>query len=523
MVGAGMAKPNPDFIAKLDACTVHARDLLTSAQAVLAAGKPNIAYHLAVLALEETGKRHLLGMLEVAEEFKLDPNYARKRLDDHVQKLFWAFFGGPLFKDRLTPKEMEEAQSLSRFFHGKRLAGLYVDADENGLNIPSAAISEKEAKNVVDLADALVSMAESSKPKEVLTDEDVARTQWFMASADNEEVKRLMFSKDALAKIKDFEEITDWVDWLKDMVDEGEKKNRELAAKEIARLNELPEKGTKPKWKVRFRIKSLSHSIRPNAFTEWNKNFPLLQLTPVGNKKPEIIAEITLLDNVPIQGLYHHAWGIARSFVVALNIASLGFFWWEFAEDRTKWYERIDDVDKPGVSAELQGDEGRIDWGGKRQLGQEDMARVIRAFASMPLPPEMEQRRKPTAVDGYISGLIHLAASSVHMPMYAEAVGNFVGSMQAMMEETGEWKRGEPFEPAFLGFVKTRNPDIDETDDLLGIIRAFDQVAATGKKANGPRPKGEHVSMMKLFCDWYFMEKVQPLTLDRIKKEREAA
>ena len=34
----------------------HARDLIEAASAVFAAGKPNIAYHLATLALEEIGR-----------------------------------------------------------------------------------------------------------------------------------------------------------------------------------------------------------------------------------------------------------------------------------------------------------------------------------------------------------------------------------------------------------------------------------------------------------------------------------
>lgn len=511
-----MPKANPEFIAKILACTTHARDLVVAAQSVLAVGKPNIAYHLAVLSLEELGRRNLLGMLEVANEYNLDPAYARKRLDDHVQKLFWAFFGGPLFKKRMTPKDLEEAQSLSRFFHGKRLAGLYVDTTDNGLNVPSEAISHDEAKSVVGLAEALTELAEGSRPREELTDDDIARTQWFMSAADDDELKRYMFSKEGMDKLRDFEEITDWVDWLKGEVAENERLGAEAAKRELERTKALPAVGTKPKWKIRFRIKSASHSIRSNAFTEWNKHFPNLQLQPVGNKKPEVLVELTLLDNVPLQGLYHHAWGIARHFVVALNIATLGFFWWEFAQDRLTWYERIDDLGDIGMSLKLEANTGRIDWGGKRALGQEDMARVIPVFAALPIPP-FDEPREYSAMDAYVSGLTYLGSCSVHLPLWADAIGHFVKSLQRLMEECGDWEPGNPFEPALVAFLEGRAGELDGREELLAVVRAFDASVATGKPATGPNPKGEHASYMKLFCDWYFMEKAQPLALDRIR------
>jgi len=55
------------IVAAMAACVTHARDLLSSARAVQAAGRSNIAYHLAALALEELGRRELLGVQSVAK------------------------------------------------------------------------------------------------------------------------------------------------------------------------------------------------------------------------------------------------------------------------------------------------------------------------------------------------------------------------------------------------------------------------------------------------------------------------
>ena len=70
----------------------HAHDLLRGAQKLLAEGLPHLAFHLATLALEETGKAelivigHLAGMRE-------DATWPIKHANDHIKKLFWAIWG----------------------------------------------------------------------------------------------------------------------------------------------------------------------------------------------------------------------------------------------------------------------------------------------------------------------------------------------------------------------------------------------------------------------------------------------
>lgn len=55
-------------LAAMNACVQHAKALLDSARVVHSAGHPNIAFHLAVLALEELGRRELIGLQRIAEE-----------------------------------------------------------------------------------------------------------------------------------------------------------------------------------------------------------------------------------------------------------------------------------------------------------------------------------------------------------------------------------------------------------------------------------------------------------------------
>jgi len=55
-------QPSDNKSAAMQACVEHAKALLESARAVQDTGHPNIAYHLAELALEELGRRELIGV-----------------------------------------------------------------------------------------------------------------------------------------------------------------------------------------------------------------------------------------------------------------------------------------------------------------------------------------------------------------------------------------------------------------------------------------------------------------------------
>jgi AbiV family abortive infection protein len=95
-------QPPDNRAAAMQACVEHAKALLKSARAVIASGHPNIAFHLAVLALEELGRRELIGVQSIIDTRSVPPGWAQKHTQDHVKKLFWCFFGGSFFAARLT-------------------------------------------------------------------------------------------------------------------------------------------------------------------------------------------------------------------------------------------------------------------------------------------------------------------------------------------------------------------------------------------------------------------------------------
>src|ERR1700742_2459632 len=94
-------------IEAMNACIKHAGDLLASARAVITAGHPNIAFHLALLTLEELGRRKLIGLQGVAAQQPVPPAWMQKHTLDHHKKLFWCFFGSVILEQEITKERLE--------------------------------------------------------------------------------------------------------------------------------------------------------------------------------------------------------------------------------------------------------------------------------------------------------------------------------------------------------------------------------------------------------------------------------
>jgi AbiV family abortive infection protein len=117
----------PPALKAMEACRNHAKDAFEGAKLLRQSGKPNLAYHLATIALEELGKSQLIGMRSFAKD-EADSWYS-KQIDDHVKKLFWALWGQFLGTNRPDPKEIERIRGTATIIHENRLRGLYVDTD----------------------------------------------------------------------------------------------------------------------------------------------------------------------------------------------------------------------------------------------------------------------------------------------------------------------------------------------------------------------------------------------------------
>jgi AbiV family abortive infection protein len=134
------------------ACVRNGKHLLEVARSVIAAS-PRIAFHLATLALEETGKASLLAISGTSAALgREEPSIVTTALDDHVRKLFWALWGPSIQSERVTVAQIESLRGMARHIHETRLRGLYVDVSSDGVIAPEAAVAPADAELLVGMA-----------------------------------------------------------------------------------------------------------------------------------------------------------------------------------------------------------------------------------------------------------------------------------------------------------------------------------------------------------------------------------
>jgi hypothetical protein len=404
-------------------------------------------------------------------------------------------------------------RGLATRLHTKRLAGLYVEVGPDGLSIPGEQVPKDEAERILSLAEARLELAQNATLQEGRTKGEIEMQAWFLSTTQDPERRKLVFSGKSFDKLAELGSAKQWMCWLKDGFEKAEAANRELAQTELERGRQLISGGTAAvvsKWKVRIRLHTNSHSVRQGALNYWNERVTWIKLTAVQNQKDQLILELHLSDQVPIQSLWHLAFGIARSFVTAINIGTMGFWFWRTPTQVNKFYETIDDVtNKSKLTLEYQ-PSLKPDWGENRALTPQDIEKTIAAFVCLPGPGEAERH---VPYNHYLGGLTFLSLNDVHWQCEVSILGNFLSSHRAMMEAIGELPAGEVFSDVMTAFLANFLPEEEEDRvRMLELCRAFEQ----------DRLAREQVTLKdavfaKLFCDAYFMQRVRPYELERLK------
>ena len=407
----------PERIIKArEACLSHADDLIRAAKRILSDEKlPHISYHLAVLALEEIGKSTLIIMGHIRSSLDDAETSPQRFCDDHIKKLFWATWGPSIGREKITKNQIESLQGLSRKIHETRLQALYVDFDATGTFLPSELISESEAQNLIDAATARLEMERLHKFGKI--DENNLKTMnWFLSATSDQEKRKLIFGSKSMAKLAEVGSTNNWIDWLKQEFDKADEEAKEAIRQELQRQPPSTLTKLEDKWKIRVRLFTNSHSIRPKTLNKWNDLSSWIRLYPVGGKKNQIIAEFILPKNITVQTLWWAGWGIVRRFVVALNIGTFGCFWWYVPEQISRFYEKIIDLENEGTEVRIERNPIlKLDWQ-HSALSETDLRNTALCFGMLPSENESELGK---GMGAYITALAFMNKSDIHFQFEA--------------------------------------------------------------------------------------------------------
>ena len=491
------------------ACLDQAENLVSAAERLLSDNPfPNIAYHLAVLALEEIGKGNLIASRYVVGESK-DTGWIDKRLDDHVAKLTWAIWTPMIDRGPIDPKDFEEARRFAKETHDHRLASLYVSTNSDIETITPLlkTIDAESARFLVDLARSRLELEKAYDfPDMQEPNEDL---QWFLETIEDDQGSQRLFSKSYIAKHEELKGDTRaWVRWAREKFARIEAKEQAHLRRELARTKPSSVEESKPKWTIKVRVYTTSHSIRPKVLTYWNRQMDWVKLRSTGKKnKNEMIMEITLHDVVTVENLYASGFSLAHLCMAALNIGSLGFFWFDMPRQTSRYYDSIVAHDAPNMSVIVEHrPKLDIDWG-QGALTEKNLQHALECVAVFgPIRNEVGER----VFGPYVHGLVLLSKNDIHLRCEDLAHQSFIQSLHNGMRHFGDWDNDEvSFDAALHSTFEEIIPSHENREQVFGVVKR--DVAASETKL-------DDAANAKRLTDLYFNLVAHRLWTELMKK-----
>lgn len=426
------------------ACLANARSFIAACKKLDNRGNKHIKYHLAALALEEIGKIEMVAMQRMASKKEPTAEELNLGIDDHERKLFWAFWGASFGHSPITQKQIDEQRGLAKTIHTKRLSSLYVDTLKPLQ--PGANITVSELDNIIKLAEARYGMAKyagTARDDSDMSDKEKTVITWFLHASDDINERKFIFSGASNAKLAELGSAKKWVNWLYEEAEKRKNEGLTLLHEELQRQKPNVKDGSKPKWKVRIKIQSHSHSVRPKPLNNWNKTVDWIKLTPTKDKS-ELLIDFTLPSNIPLTALWDASWDMSKFFITTMNIATSGYFWWNVPRDIAKFYEQIDDLDRPGYALAPQISPNLdVNWKDQHMvLDDTALSMVARDRAYLMEAVYFDKPRK-RALGRYTNGLAMLAKNDVHLRFETNIWQEFWFGLKDMVLAYGEAKKLE--------------------------------------------------------------------------------
>lgn len=492
------AELSADTRRAIDESLSHADDLLAAARELKT--YPHLAYHLGVLSLEEIGRSTLLVMQELATR-RGDGRRLARESEDHVRKLFWALWGPSFGRELISGAQIEEFQGLAREVHETRKRGLYVDPEGAP---PRDAISADEAENMLMLVEARLGMARSAKWAPV-DPQRAADIRWFMDATADPDARTQIMSGASMKKLAELGSVPDWVRWLRTQFETAEREAIELAERELARGARERHEELNPKWRIKLRLFSGSHSIRPQPLTWWNGISHWIKFHPVGSDHRVLIVELTVPKRVSAPALWEAGFSVSKHLLLALNIGSSGFFWLYLPEHISRFYEQLTDLESNERLIVERTPRLRIDWG-KNVLSQSVLTRVAMCIHTLPRGDEAD---KHEPFDNYLTGLGFLSKTDIFMQFEANAFERFYLALKHAMRIYGDWDGETPFPERFEAFAMEFFTEATDRETYVGAAEKIEAGAVTELRVDL-----SEVAAMKVLTDAYLLR-----TFDRLARE----
>jgi AbiV family abortive infection protein len=323
-------------------CLESAKRLLESSKILYAETQYSSAFLLAVLSLEEIGKKVLLesGWVEDLSGKKIGPT---PKFDDHIFKILMGLWSAG---EKLDHEHIQRYRNLFKFseeLHYTRLNSTYAPTDPS---IKIKIITKPYCEKIIKIVNSRIKIELIKKTlKENKDSKEIA--EWLVKIFGSDDLKKLCYSGASIKKLYELKDYKKWFDWLKEIVELREIESEALKEKELSRVvNSSDATNNIDKWKISARFYLPTHNLDQKSLKDWNARSNNITLKAAGAKgKDQLLVEIVLPKRVLAKDLWEVGYSISTQLYIALNIGCRGYIGREKIEYQSKYYEEIIDIE----------------------------------------------------------------------------------------------------------------------------------------------------------------------------------
>ncbi len=488
----------------------NAEAILSMAEREIGKGADHACFHLALLAMEEIGKSILATINYMNITAHPEKEELVGAMDDHAKKLFWAIWGGSMLRNtKFTKESIEQTRNLATNLHERRLETLYTDA-KNPLPVTDR-VEEKEVRMITEFTRARLEL-EKTTELTPFEEGDVEEITWFFSAVEDIEHRKEIFGSASLNKLAELGNGKEWIKWLREVYRKHKIEMRDYAQKEMQRQKPEGEEAFAPKYRMRIRIQTPSHSIRNSAFVHWNKEIDNIKVYQSNRKnidkltKGELLIDLTLPKGLHTSYVWEHGFFMAKTVVLAFNIGTLGVFWWNVPKDISRYYEDIVDLEadpKGGVKLFVEPHK-RLNVGfdeARLVLDQKAIENVYHIFALF----MRESKMLEEFLKEYAMGLTFFSKIDIHLRLEANAFESFYKALKGAARSFGAWDGKSDFKQAI-------KKEFEKIGDMKDLEKTLDLAMALEDDTTRDKPHPitlTEVITIKVYCDYYIQQKAK--------------
>lgn len=461
------------------------------------------SYYLAVIAFEEIGKISvLLGNCGVAVRNNI------------LEKKFWEHFFNPSFKmacclthanlQQYMKKEVIEILKFGEKLENTKKFALEISPDDSRQKIlsPSHFFKKEDARSVIRLLKPRLELAKIGvnnlkKPEEFSSAEQNA-LRWLREKSTDRDFLAFINSEESYRVLNSTGSVLKWIDYLKEnWTKKLEKDHSRIRYKE-----------KNAKWHCITHIKSYSHILEEGIFDKWNETVDLVKFKRITERDIEMRLGIPPLKNK--DELYARAIMLSYATLMALNVATLGHFWWPPAIWPAKIKELYDFESGNEVRFKISPRKDR-QWGNK-ELTQKNLDNAMVLVVGQPKLDEVY-------FEFYGLAMTFLSIPNLEHQFYKEIFANFYKIIERLTAVNILGRKKLTKEKKQIKEVMKKlgmkEEIVDEFDEIYK-VRSRDIMHSWGTEAP---VTFEEAGKCKVLCD-YFLYKYLRNEADKLVRQR---